>query len=159
MELEKKDIFDRIMLLPVLRLFYAPYKKYKSVLLYIFFGGLTTIVSIGSFILFNTGLNVDALLANIFSWVCAVLFAYATNRVWVFASKAKGTGVVKEMLSFFTGRLVTLGLEEVLILIFVTLLSFNSTLIKTLGQVVVLVLNYVISKLFVFRSKGTNDEE
>lgn len=152
--MEKKDIFDRIMLLPGLRNFYDLYAKYKSILLYIFFGGLTTIVSIGSFILFEDGLHIHALLANILSWVCAVSFAYVTNRIWVFASKAKGVQIIKEMVAFFAGRLLTLGLEEALLLVFVTWLAFDSTLIKVLAQIVVLVLNYVISKVLVFRSKN-----
>ena len=62
----------------------------------------------------------------------------------------------KEMASFFAGRLVTLGIEELLLLVFVTMLSFNSVLVKTLGQIVVLVLNYLISKFLVF-SKGRNN--
>ena len=154
MDTENKDIFDRIMSLPGLRNFYDLYAKYKSILLYIFFGGLTTVVSIGSFIFFDDGMQMDPLVANILSWVCAVLFAYVTNRVWVFASKAKGMQILKEMVTFFAGRLLTLGLEEILLLVFVTWLAFDSTLIKVLGQIVVLVLNYVISKLLVFRKKA-----
>lgn len=157
METDKRDVFDRIMEVPVLRIFYEPYKRNKSILLYVFFGGLTTIISIGSFVIFDTYMNINALLANILSWICAVLFAYTTNRVWVFTSKEKGMAIIKEILSFFAGRLVTLGLEELLILTFVTVLHFNATLIKGFGQIVVLVLNYVISKVFVFKMKGTND--
>ena len=154
MDAEKKDIFDRIMFLPGLRNVYDLYAKYKSILLYIFFGGLTTVVSIGSFILFDHGLRMDPLAANVLSWICAVSFAYVTNRVWVFASKAKGTKILKEMGAFFAGRLLTLGLEEILLLVFVTWLAFDSTLIKVLAQIVVLVLNYVISKVLVFRGKN-----
>ena len=153
MDAENKDVFDRIMSMPVLRNFYDLYAKYKSILLYIFFGGLTTVVSIGSFILFDDGLRMDPLGANVVSWICAVSFAYVTNRVWVFASKAKGTQILKEMSAFYAGRLLTLGMEEVLLLVFVTWLSFDSTLIKVLAQIVVLVLNYVISKLLVFSEK------
>ena len=129
------------------------YQKHKSVILYIFFGGLTTVVSIGSFVVFDSLLHLDPLIANLLSWVCAVSFAYVTNRTWVFSSKATGAAVPKEIASFVAGRLFTLGLEEVMILVFVTWLNFNSTLIKFLAQFVVLVLNYVISKLFVFRNK------
>lgn len=151
MKSDNRDIFDRIMMLPGLRRFYGLYEKHKSVLLYVFFGGLTTVVSVGSFILFDTLLEVDPLLANILSWFFAVLFAYGTNRVWVFASKAKGREIWKEMLSFFAGRLLTLGLEEMIILGFVTILSFPSTWVKCLGQILVLILNYLISKWYVFK--------
>lgn len=152
---EPRDIFDRIMGLPGLRHFYGLYAKYKSVLLYIFFGGLTTVISIGSFALCNQWLMVNELIANVISWICAVSFAYATNRVWVFRSSAKGARqILSEALSFFSGRLVTLGIEEVMLLVFVTMARMNGMVIKVIAQFVVLVLNYFISKLVVFRSKA-----
>lgn len=152
MKEDNQDIFDRIMGLPGLKKLYPPYQKHKAVLLYLFFGGLTTLVSIGSFILFDTVLGIHALLANILSWVCAVSFAYVTNRIWVFSSKATGKAAVQEGISFVSGRLLTLGFEELVLLIFVQLLALNSTLIKVLAQLGVLILNYAISKLFVFKS-------
>lgn len=154
MDSAKPDIFDRIMMLPGLRNFFDLYKKHKSVLLYIFFGGLTTVVSVGSFILFDSVLHLDPLIANLLSWVCAVSFAYVTNRIWVFGSRAQGAAIFREVLTFFGGRLLTLGLEEGLLLVFVTWLQFNSTAIKLIAQIVVLILNYVISKLLVFRKKS-----
>lgn len=141
------DIFDQLFALPAL----TPLKKHRSVLLYIFFGALTTIVSIGSFVIFD--LFCHELLANFFSWVFAVTFAYITSRCWVFQSRAAGARILPEAAAFFAGRLATLVLEEAMLLVFVTRLQFNSTLIKVLAQVVVLVLNYLISKLLVFRKK------
>lgn len=151
---EKLDIFDRIMLLPVLRIFNSFYKKHKSVLLYIFFGGCTTLISIGTFVLFGSYCKLNELIANVLSWVLAVLFAYVANRIWVFTSRVKGMQAVKEMLAFFAGRLTTLGIEELLLLVFVTLLSFNSVIVKTAAQVIVLLLNYFISKFVIFKHKG-----
>ena len=147
--MREKDIFDRIMSLPGLRRFYGMYAKHKSILLYIFFGGCTTVVSIGTFMLLD--LVMDALLANIGSWILAVSFAYVTNRRWVFDSRVKGTAVGREMLSFYSGRLLTLGLEEALLLVFVTWLQVDSTVIKIIAQVAVLIGNYLISKLIIFR--------
>ena len=144
---DKPDIFDRILSLPGLNRL----KKHRSVLLYLFFGGLTTLVSIGSFMLFDR--ITHELIANLISWVCAVTFAYVTNRRWVFQSQAKGAEIFREMGAFFAGRLMTLGFEEALLLVFVTWLQFNGTLIKILAQILVLILNYVISKLLVFRKK------
>ena len=145
----KRDIFDKIMSLPGLRRFYAPYEKHKQVLLYLFFGGLTTVVSIGSFALADMFLN--ELVANVISWILAVTFAYLTNRVWVFGSKAKGREVAKEALSFYTARLTTLGAEELLIFVFVTQLSCNGLLIKILAQILILVGNYLLSKFLIFK--------
>lgn len=149
--MKEKDIFDKIMSLPGLCRFYGPYIKCKSVLLYIFFGGCTTVVSIGLFVLLETVLGLNALIANIGSWILAVSFAYVTNRVWVFASRVRGKAVWKEIVSFFSGRLITLGLEEAMLLVFVTLLRFNGTVIKVIAQIVVLIGNYLISKLITFR--------
>lgn len=129
----------------------ALYGKYKELILYVFFGGLATVVSIGAFLLFDAVMN--ELVANLLSWVITVGFAYWTNRTWVFRSQVRGKGVWKEILTFYTGRLVTLGLEEGMLLVFVTLLGWNAALIKVAAQIVVLVGNYVISKLLIFRNK------
>ena len=150
--MEKKDIFDRLMELPVLRRFGSFYKKYKSVLLYLFFGGLTTLISIGSFVLLE--LFMDALLANVFSWVAAVSFAYVTNRVWVFSSTAVGgKAVLKEIVSFFGGRLMTLGFEELVLWLLIDFAHWDSLAVKILAQVGVLILNFLISKWMVFKKK------
>jgi len=152
--MEKKDIFDKLMSLPVLRCFEGFYKKHKAVLLYLFFGGLTTLISIGSFVLAEQVM--DALLANVISWVAAVSFAYVTNRIWVFSSTAVGAkAVIREVLAFFGGRLLTLGFEELVLLLLIHFAHWDSTLVKLLAQLGVLVLNFVISKWMVFRKKKT----
>lgn len=145
---KQEDIFDRIMALPLLSKFAPFYKRHKSVLLYLLFGGLTTVVSIGTYALFLP--VVSPLIANIFSWVAAVTFAYVTNRTWVFASKEKELAIIQEAFAFYGGRVFTLGLEEVVLYVFITLLFFPPLTVKVFAQVIVLILNYVISKLFVF---------
>ncbi len=126
--------------------------KHKELILYVFFGGLATVVSIGTFLLFDSLMN--ELVANALSWVITVGFAYWTNRTWVFRSGVRGKDVWQEMLTFYTGRLVTLGLEELILLIFVTILSWNGAVVKLAGQIVVLVGNYIISKLLIFKKTG-----
>ena len=116
-------------------------------------------VSIGSYWLFVSVLGIDALIGNVFSWILAVLFAYVTNRKWVFNSTASSkTDILKEMLSFFAARLATLGIEELLIFIFINLLGLNSMVVKIGAQIVVLVLNYLFSKLIVFRKKHSRTQ-
>ena len=132
------------------------YKKYKSIILYVFFGGLTTLISICSFAFANSWLKINALIANVISWTCAVTFAYITNRIWVFQSKAKGKQIFTEALLFYSGRLLTLGIEELIFLVFVTWLHMNSLMIKVIAQIIVLVSNYIISKVLVFRKKKDN---
>ena len=129
------------------------FNKHREIILYIFFGGCTTIVSVVSFVLFDQLLNIHELLANVLSWILAVAFAYTTNRRWVFCSKATGKALWTEAFAFCGGRLLTLGLEEVLLLVFVTWLNFNSTLIKLIAQFVVLVCNYILSKFLIFSKK------
>lgn len=153
MSADKPDIFDRFMSLPGLKRFYGPYKKHKAVLLYIFFGIGTTLVNILSFMLFNSLFHMSAPVANLPAWVLAVLFAYITNRIWVFDSHIRGKGFWREIGLFFGGRLLTLGIEEIMLIVLVEYMHLNDLLIKILATIVVLILNYVFSKLFVFKKK------
>lgn len=155
--MQEKDIFDRIMELPVLRIVNPFYKKNKEILLYLFFGGLTFLVSISSYALFNIRIGWNALTANIASWILAVAFAYVANRTWVFeSSKDRGSNLIKEITGFVGGRIATLVIEELILFIFITEFEMNSVLVKIVAQVVVIVLNYVISKMIVFKPEGGN---
>ena len=99
-------------------------------------------------------LGMDPLVANIISWILAVGFAYVTNRKWVFESRASGSrAVIQEAAAFYGGRLLTLGLEELLLLIGIKKLGFDSLLVKIVSQIIVIIANYIISKLIVFRSQ------
>lgn len=149
---DKEDIFDKMFELPMLRKFNLVYKKNKEVLLYLFFGGLTFIVSIGTYAVFNVGLSINELIANVMSWIFAVLFAFLTNRIWVFQAPTNTIQeFIKQMVSFFGGRLVTLAVEEVILFVFITILGFGSMLVKVAAQIIVIVLNYIISKFYVFK--------
>ena len=129
------------------------FDKHREVLLYVFFGGFTTAVSIGSFILFDHVLHIHELIANVLSWVLAVGVAYITNRKWVFCSKATGKAMWTEAGAFYGGRLLTLGIEEGALLVFVTWMGMNSTVIKLAIQLIVLSGNYILSKFLIFRKK------
>ncbi len=150
--MEKKDIFDKIMSLPGLRIFEPFYKKNKEVLLYLFFGGLTFLISVVTYAYFTMMFGMNELIANIFSWIIAVLFAFVTNKIWVFQSKNDTIlAFVREAVAFFAGRVATLVVEEVILFVFITMLQWNSLGVKIAAQVIVIVLNYVISKLLVFK--------
>ena len=149
----QQDIFDRLMSTRLLLPLQPVYQKHKAVLLYLLFGGLTTVVSIGSFWLGNSVFYLNEHIANIISWVLAVLFAFFTNRVWVFSSPTNGwKEFLEQMLRFYGARLTTLGVEELLLLVFITWLHINSLAVKVGAQVVVVILNYVVSKWFVFKT-------
>ena len=143
-------------------------KKYKSVILYIIFGGMTTVIDwTVSFLLYYLwGEAIDAtpiLLhgANVIAWVAAVTFAYVTNRIWVFESKRRGfVPIVCEIAAFAGGRVLTLLLQEVIMGVFCTWLGLNEYLFKLVAAVLVIILNYFISKILVFRkTKGTGTNE
>ena len=125
---------------------------------YLIVGGLTTVLSIAVKLLllktvFDQTDGLQLQLAEIVSWIIAVLFAYVTNRIFVFKSKSKN--IIKELINFTSGRVFTQLIQMLIMFIFVTLLTLNSdtwVLIFTLiCQVMQIVLNYIISKLFVFK--------
>lgn len=146
----KKDIFDKLFSAKCLRFLFPFYRKFKEQLLYIFFGGVTTLVSIGSFALFTAGLGWNAHVGNVLSWLLSVFTAFLTNRIWVFPGGAKGR-FLPQMLIFYLGRTATLAAEELILLVFVTLWKQNAMVVKLLSQIVILILNYIISKLFIFK--------
>ena len=150
----KRDIFDKIMSLPILKCFYPFYKMHKELLLYLFFGGASFIVSVGSYTYFDLSLNLNELIANFWSWILALLFAYITNKIWFFNIRTITIALLlKEIIKFFTGRLATLLVEECILYIFITKLDFGSIAVKIFAQIVVIILNYIISKVIVFKEK------
>ena len=151
---EKKDIFDRIMSLPVMNIFEPFYKKHKEGLLYLFFGGLAFFLSIFLYWFMYSVMHLNELVNNTIDWIICVAFQFFTNRTWVFDGKVDNTrDFVKQAASFTLGRLFTLVVEDVLLFIFITLLGFAQMPVKLAATFVVIVLNYVISKLFVFKEK------
>ena len=143
----KDDIFDRIMSWKVFHPLQPFYKKYKEQLLYLFFGGLCTIVNIVSFWLISR--LCAPLVANVVAWVISVAFAYFTNRTWVFESKAEN--IWSEVVRFLGGRIGTLVMEEIILWIGIEMLGIKSMIVKIIGQVEVVIGNYLISKWFVFK--------
>ena len=125
------------------------YKKYKEIINYLIFGGLTTLISIITYALFAKVFHIDYLISNVLSWIIAVLFAYITNKIFVFESKSKKN--IKEITSFFFFRVVSLIMEMVILYVFVDMLHIDDLVTKIIAQVIVIVSNYVVSKLFVFK--------
>lgn len=121
-------------------------------MLYLFFGGLAFVLSVASYIFLNLWMGINELIANVLSWTITVFFAFFTNRVWVFRTETSGMKeFVKQMGSFYVGRVVTLIVEELILLIFITWLGWSSVLIKISAQIIVIILNYFISKIWIFR--------
>lgn len=136
------------------------YKKYKEIVNYLIFGVLTTVVSLvvyyGTVYTFLNPENAFQLqIANILSWIAGVAFAYFTNRKYVFESKE--TDRVKEASKFVLARVTTLIMDMIIMWLGVTVLHFNDKIIKLISQVVIIVSNYIFSKLFVFKGKNKNE--
>ncbi len=137
--------------------FFEIYKKYKEGINYLIFGGLTTLLSLATYyILTLTFLNpkhaIELQIANILSWIVGFLFAYFTNRKYVFESK--NTKSKEEFFKFFLSRIFTLILDMLIMFIFVTLLHLNNKLMKIISQVMVIVFNYILSKFVVFKNNN-----
>jgi putative flippase GtrA len=99
-------------------------------------------------------MHMNELIANVISWIFAVTFAYVTNKIWVFQSQTTCfRDLCMEIGKFFGGRLATLGVEELILFVFISLMHWNSILVKLIAQVVIVILNYIISKIFVFKEK------
>ncbi len=126
--------------------------QYKAVILYLFFGVATTVVNIIAYWLCAYPLHWGIMVSTVVAWIAAVLFAYVTNRKWVFDSKETTTaGIVQEMIRFFGCRLATGVVDWLIMLVFVEWLTFNDMVVKIAANVLVIILNYVASKLVVFR--------
>ena len=127
-------------------------KAHKGAVLYIFFGGITTVVNWVTYFVLYSVMGYSNVAANVIAWVLAVAVAYITNKIWVFESRSLAPNVVLPELAKFVGCRVGTGVLEIaLMYIAVDVAGFNAMLMKVLVSVVVLVLNYIFSKLLVFR--------
>ena len=127
------------------------YQRYREVISYIIFGGLTTLVNIVVFFILDTGFSWPYLLANAIAIVLSILFAYVTNKIFVFKSDTQNIQeTIYEFLKFIGFRSLS-GLADMLSMWFlVDLLAVNTNISKLATQFIVVVLNYVFSKFFIF---------
>lgn len=160
------------------------YAKYREIIMYVVFGVLTTIISFASYYaarwvfpdaqsvpgwlrwIFNItsvfGTDSATALPVIISWILSVTFAFVTNRTVVFRSSEKGAaGVFREAVSFYAARLATLFVDLVIMFLLVDLTGIQNSWYelgcKLFSNVVILVLNYILSKLLVFRKKKSDE--
>ena len=129
-------------------------KKYEEVISYLFFGGLTTVVNYAGYLPCYNLLGISGAVSNLIAWVVAVAFAYLTNKPFVFKSNDWSAKVVIPELVKFVGCRGGSGvLETAIIFVTVDCLHWNGNVIKLVTSVLVVILNYVASKLLVFRKK------
>ena len=132
------------------------YLKYKEIINYLIFGILTTIVSLLTYYLLvltilDPSKPIQLQIANIISWITCVTFAYITNKLYVFNKTNKK--LIKEIIEFYSSRLLTLFLDMLLMYLLVSILSFNDKIIKLIIQILIIIINYLLSKLIVFKKK------
>lgn len=137
------------------------YKKYKEIILYLIIGGLTTALNIATYWVCANPLNLNTVLSNILAWTVGVIFAYFTNKIFVFESKSfKPNIFFKEFLLFVLARVTTGVIDTGIMYLFVDILSLSQyeIWIKLASNVIVIILNYVFSKLIVFRKKKNEQQ-
>ena len=139
------------------------YKEYEEVILYLVFGVLTTVLSLGvyyalTFTILNANNAFQLQVANIISWIVGVLFAFFTNRKYVFKAHKKESQF-EQFFNFCISRISTLIVDMTIMLIAVTIFGLNDRIFKIIAQIVVIVLNYLLSKFFVFKKSAKKEEE
>lgn len=129
----------------------ALYIRYRSTIVYLVFGVLSTIVNYAVYLPLYNLVGLPASVCNAIAWVVAVAFAYVTNKLYVFESKSWDADTWKELLRFVGGRIASGVIETVSLLLTVDILGWNGNIMKVLLAVFVIVFNYILSKFFVFK--------
>ena len=127
-------------------------KNKKEVISYLIFGILTTLVNIVVYTFCNDVLQIQYLISNAIAWIVSVLFAYLTNRKYVFESH--NSSIINELVKFIGARVSTGIMDMLLMWLFVDVLSMQSMISKIIVNVVVVILNYIFSKLFIFQEEA-----
>lgn len=131
--------------------------KYKGIIFYGIFGVLTTVINIASYALCYSVLGIANVPSNVIAWILAVLFAFITNKLYVFDSKSMdGKTVISELIKFMAARLATGGIDLLIMYIGVDIMQGPAVVLKVISNVIVIILNYILSKLIVFRNKQSD---
>ena len=121
-------------------------KKYKEIIFYLFFGVCTTIINFFVFWIFSKYFNPE--ISNVFAWIISVIFAFVTNKLWVFRT----TGFVfKELLEFTASRILSFAIDEGLLILLISYFFLNALISKIITNIFVVLLNYLLSKFIIFK--------
>ena len=130
--------------------------KYRETILYLVFGVLSTIVNIVTYLFATRTLNLGFLLSNWIAWITAVIFAYITNKFFVFESTKRDIRfIVKKFGAFISCRIVSGVIEMIIMFVMINLLLIDDFIVKLVTNVVVIILNFLFSKLFIFKKNIT----
>ena len=135
------------------------FEKYREQISYLFWGGMTTLVSYATYFVFSRLLFLDPLISNVLSWICAVAFAYVTNKIFVLGSRSWELRLVAgEVWKFVSARIFSFFLEMAIMFVFVKLFHFNDLVVKVCANIVVIIVNYFLSKFLIFAKKKGKEE-
>lgn len=138
----------------------ALFIKFKEQIFYVVFGGLTTLINWGVYALCYNVLGVTNVPSVIIAWIISVAFAFVTNKLWVFESKSMDAGtLLRELWTFTAARIFTGLLDLGIMYLAVDVLGGNGNVWKLISNVIVIILNYVFSKLIVFRKQDKPERE
>ena len=128
------------------------YFKYREIISYLFWGVMSTVVNYGAYFLCTMVFHLNYLISNGIAWVAAVLFAFVTNKLFVFESKSWEPKLAfKEFWQFVSARIFSGLLETGMLYLFVDVLGFPDAQIKIIASILVVILNYIFSKLIIFK--------
>lgn len=128
------------------------FEKYKNIILYIFCGGLTTVVNIVSYFFAYNVLNYSTLVSNSIAWGLSVLFAFISNKLYVFETKGDSMKeLIYQLVSFFSCRVFSGIIDTSMMVVLVDFLNLNSTICKVMTNVIVMIINYFASKFLIFK--------
>ena len=126
--------------------------KYKEIILYLIFGGLTTLVNLFVYYLCYEQIQICNVISTTIAWVVSVAFAFITNKIWVFGSKALALRIVlREGVMFFTCRFLTGLLDVGIMFLAVDVLAMHALLWKVIANIIVIIINWAASKIFIFK--------
>lgn len=154
--MKKKRIISKDEVMHIMNVYKLKEKYFKEEIIekisYLFFGGATTVVNIASYWALTVFLGFNYIFASIIAWIVSVAFAFITNKLYVFKSKKSDfKSIIKEILSFLTFRVLTLGLDLGTMFLMVQVIKTNDIFAKVIANVLVIVVNYFASKLIIFR--------
>ena len=142
------DILFKIGLKKLVKWYYSKQETMR----YLIFGGISTMINILVFQILKK-IGISSVVSNTVAWIMSVIFAYTTNKFCVFTSTENEDKIIKEISSFIICRIITLIIENIYIYIMVDILLFNAIFMKIISNVIVIILNYIFSKLIIFKSK------
>lgn len=129
--------------------------KYWELIAYGFWGAATTVVNYAVYFLCTRLFHIDPLVSNALAWAVAVAFAYVVNKLFVFASRSWRRAIVfRELWQFVSARILSGALETLILFIFVNLLKYDDGIVKIIANILVIIINYFLSKFLIFRKSG-----